>query len=42
MQIDFQLTSLSRLGMTLSLGYAVAFEHDVPDREEIMASLKIF
>jgi hypothetical protein len=42
MQIDFQLTSLSRLGMTLSFGYAVAFESDFPNREEIMASLKIF
>ncbi len=40
-QIDFRFTTLHRLEMTLSFGYAVAFESGEPDSDEIMISLKI-
>jgi hypothetical protein len=40
-QLDFQLTALSRLPMTFSLGYATAFEQGQPSRSEAMASLSI-
>ena len=41
-QVDIKLTALSRSNLTLSLGYAVAAESGVDDRDEWMASLKIF
>ena len=41
-QIDFRFTILSRMDMTLSLGYAQGFGNDlIPDDEEFMLSLKI-
>ena len=40
-QIDLRMTALSRLEMTLSVGYAVAFEGGVDEKDEFMASLKI-
>ncbi|MBK5255153.1 MAG: hypothetical protein JJE39_03895, partial [Vicinamibacteria bacterium] len=40
-QIDFQLTVLSALDLTLSAGYARAFEDGRPSRHETMVSLKI-
>ncbi|HJS57633.1 MAG TPA: hypothetical protein VKA01_05960 [Vicinamibacteria bacterium] len=40
-QLDFRFTLLSRLDMTLSGGYAVAFEKGLPPRREWMASLKV-
>ncbi len=41
-QIDFNFTILSRLGMTLSAGYAKGFGNSIiPDDEEFMLSLKI-
>ena len=40
-QVDLRFTLLSRLQMTLSLGYAVAFEEDRPYSDEFMFSLKI-
>ena len=40
-QIDFRFTILSRLDMTLSLGYAVGFGDDVDSADEFMFSLKI-
>jgi hypothetical protein len=40
-QMDFRFTWLSRLDMTLSLGYAAAFEHDTSTRHEGMISLKV-
>ncbi len=41
-QIDFQFTVLSRLSMTLSLGYAKGFGNSsILDDDEFMASLKI-
>jgi hypothetical protein len=40
-QLDFRFTLLSRLDMTLSGGYAVAFEEGFPTRHEWMASLKV-
>lgn len=41
-QIDFRFTMLSRLDMTLSLGYAKGFgSSSIDDDEEFMASLKI-
>jgi hypothetical protein len=40
-QVDFRLTILSRLPMTVSLGYATAFEEGFEPRDEIMLSLKI-
>ena len=41
-QIDFRFTILSRLDMTLSLGYAKGFGSSlIDDDEEFMASLKI-
>jgi hypothetical protein len=40
-QIDFRFTVLSRLEMTLSLGYATAFEGGSPNSDEYMISLKI-
>jgi hypothetical protein len=42
LQIDFQFTILSRLNMTLSLGYAKGFGNSsIMDDDEFMASLKI-
>src|SRR5262245_7326177 len=40
-QVDFQFTFLSRLGMTLSFGYATAFESESKRRDEFMVSLKV-
>lgn len=40
-QVDFQFTVLSHLDMTLSFGYALAFERHEPRKNEFMASLKI-
>ena len=40
-QVDFQLTILSALDMTLSAGYAVAFEDGYSPRHETMVSLKV-
>ena len=41
LQIDFRFTVLSRQPMTLSVGYATAFEEGFSSRDEIMVSLKI-
>jgi len=42
LQIDFRFTVLSRLDMTLSLGYAKGFGNSsIMDDDEFMASLKI-
>jgi hypothetical protein len=40
-QIDFRIRMLSRLDMTFSVGYAVAFEDGVDSRDEVMYSLKL-
>ena len=40
-QVDFQLTILSALDMTLSVGYAAAFEDGSRPRREAMVSLKV-
>ncbi len=40
-QLDLRFTLLSRLDMTLSAGYAVAFEEGVKPRDEFMVSLKV-
>jgi hypothetical protein len=40
-QLDVRFTLLSRLDMTLSAGYAVAFESGGPAHHEVMASLKV-
>jgi len=40
-QVDLRFTMLSRLSMTLSVGYAVAFEKHRRDRDELMVSLKV-
>jgi len=40
-QVDLRFTVLSRLNMTLSLGYATAFESGFEPRDEWMISLKI-
>ena len=40
-QVDFRLTLLSALDMTVSVGEAFAFEHGRPARREFMASLKV-
>lgn len=40
-QVDFQLTLLSRKDMTLSAGYAAAFSENGHERNEFMLSLKI-
>jgi hypothetical protein len=40
-QVDLRFTVLSRLNMTLSLGYATAFESGIERRDEWMISLKI-
>jgi hypothetical protein len=40
-QLDFQLTALSNLDMTVSVGGAVAFEDGFRPRREIMISFKI-
>ena len=40
-QIDFRFTLLSRLNMTLSIGYAVGFGDGVDSADEFMLSLKI-
>lgn len=41
LQIDLELTILSRLDMMLSLGYARARSDGAPTRDEVMVSLKI-
>ena len=40
-QLDLRFGVLSRLDMTLSVGYAHAFESDMPSSDEFMISLKI-
>lgn len=40
-QMDFRLTLMSNIDLTVSLGYAVAFESGLPSRDEVMASLTI-
>jgi hypothetical protein len=40
-QLDLRFTLLSRLDMTLSAGYAVAFEDGVKPRDEFMVSIKV-
>ncbi|HET9300167.1 MAG TPA: hypothetical protein VFO11_09480, partial [Candidatus Polarisedimenticolaceae bacterium] len=40
-QVDLRFTVLSRLDMTFSLGWAVAYEDGVAPRREGMISLKI-
>jgi hypothetical protein len=40
-QVDVRFSVLSRLSMTLSVGYAAAFEHGLDTRDEFMASLKV-
>jgi hypothetical protein len=40
-QLDLRFTLLSRLDMTLSAGYAVAFEEGYRPRDEFMLSLKV-
>jgi hypothetical protein len=40
-QLDLQFTVLSALDMTLSAGYARAFEDGRPPRDEVMVSLKL-
>ncbi len=40
-QLDFQLSTLSALDMTISVGGATAFERDHPARREFMISLKV-
>jgi hypothetical protein len=40
-QVDLRFTLLSRLDMTLSAGYAVAFEQGQLPRDEFMLSLKV-
>jgi hypothetical protein len=40
-QLDLRLTALSRLNMTVSLGYAVGFVDGGDSRDEIMVSLNI-
>jgi hypothetical protein len=41
-QVDFQFTLLSRKDMTFSIGYAAGFSDDGHERNEVMASLKLF
>ncbi len=41
-QIDLRFTVLSRLDMTLSLGYAAVLDDGDSTRDEVMASLKVF
>lgn len=40
-QLDLRFTLLSRLDMTLSAGYAVAFEDGFKPHDEVMVSLKV-
>ena len=40
-QVDLQFTVLSALDMTLSAGYARAFEDGVAPQDEVMVSLKV-
>ena len=40
-QLDFRLSMLSTLDLTLSVGGAVAFEDGVAPRREAMISLKV-
>ena len=40
-QVDFKFSALSRLPMTLSFGYATAFESGLGSRDEWMVSLSI-
>lgn len=40
-QVDLRLSLLARLSMTLSGGYAAAFERDRGPRDEILVSLKV-
>jgi hypothetical protein len=41
-QVDFQFTLLSRKEMTFSIGYAAGFSDNGHERNEVMASLKLF
>ena len=41
LQMDLRFTALSRLDMTLSVGYAAAFERGVAPRHEAMISVKV-
>jgi hypothetical protein len=40
-QLDFRITALSNLDMTLSVGAAAAFEDAFDARRELMVSLKV-
>ena len=40
-QFDLRFTVLHRLDMTLSVGYATAFERGLGPRSETMVSLKV-
>jgi hypothetical protein len=40
-QLDFRLTMLSTLDLTLSVGGAMAYERDAAPRREVMISLKV-
>lgn len=40
-QLDFRLTALSKLDMTLSVGYAFAFEDGARPQRELMVSFKV-
>jgi hypothetical protein len=40
-QVDFRFSALSRLDLTLSVGYAVAFEDGHSPRHEALVSLKV-
>ena len=40
-QLDFRVTALSTLDMTLSVGGALAFEDGYDSRRELMVSLKV-
>ncbi len=40
-QVDFRLGVISQLELTLSAGYAAAFESGYPTRHEGMLSLKV-
>ena len=41
LQLDFRLVMFSNLEATISVGYAVAVEHDRPSSDEVLVSLKI-
>ena len=41
-QLDFRLMTLSNMNLTLSIGYAAAWEKGHKPAHEFMASLKVF